>query len=144
MWRAATTLFFFTAACVQPLERSDTAFLKDCWNAVERPDGMYELGLEALVLVGTEGGIFARSVRCPDHRLWFGQIDSVPDKQLAPLVARASQIEGLGLGVRGVAVVTPKKRKHEQNLSVRVVSLPHVEPMTENDTLRFIRRFKIG
>jgi len=111
---------------------------------VERPGSEYELSFEGLVIVAVEGGTFMRSRECPEHRLHIARLDADPARQFEPITAAASNAEGLGLGIRGRAIVIPERRDGEYHLYVRVIALPRLLPMTPAETAEFIRRFNIG
>jgi hypothetical protein len=132
------------SGCSPRYERSDDRFLKDCWAATAPSNATYQMRFEALVIVSQHGGIFARSRACPDHRMWFGQVEPKADQQLDPIWIAARKAEGLGLGIKGVAIVTPLERRHEHNLRVRILDLPELISMSGDETERFIREFNIG
>ncbi|HEY9554917.1 hypothetical protein [Allosphingosinicella sp.] len=141
----AVSCLLAAANCASAWERSDDAFLKECWGATPLENGAYQLHFEALVIAAVEGGILVRSGTCPDHRMGFARTDPIPDRQLDPIWDAAWGVdEALGLGIRGVVIVSPLERKHEHYLGLRVIALPRLEPMTEPETQRFIRRFNIG
>src|SRR3546814_8309257 len=81
----AVSCLLAAANCASAWERSDDAFLKECWGATPLENGAYQLHFEALVIAAVEGGILVRSGTCPDHRMGFARTDPIPDRQLDPI-----------------------------------------------------------
>lgn len=130
--------------CGSEWQRSDDAFLRECWGAVPLPDGAYRLRFDGLMTAAVEGGIFARSEACPDHRIRFARLDAAPRRQIDPLWQQAWTAGGLGLGITGTAELVPLERVHEHYLRVRVRALSELSPMGGEETRQFIDRFSIG
>ena len=130
--------------CSQGWERTDDAFLRECWGASQRGDGAYTLRFEAIVLAGTEGGIYARSRTCRDHRLNFARLEAGPDRQLEPAWSAAWELGPTWTVIRGEAVVRPSERAHEHLLRVRITGFSQLEIMSEADARQFVRFFDIG
>lgn len=132
------------SGCHPGWQKTDEAFLRECWGATRQSDGAYELRFEAIALLGAvEGGIYARSRSCPDHRLGFSRIDAVPDRQLDPVRASAFQVQDHFTVIRGVAVVSPLERRHEHFLAVRIIQFPRFEIAPAEEARRFARDFHL-
>lgn len=133
------------SGCHRGWQKTDEAFLRECWGATRRSDGAYELRFEAIALLGaTEGGIYARSRSCPDHRLGFNRIDAVPDRRLDPVRASAFDVRDHFQVIRGVAVVLPLERRHEHFLEVRIIQFARFEIAPAEEARRFAMDFHIG
>lgn len=95
------------------------------------------------MLVGTEGGTYARSRSCPDHRLNFSQFDPTPDRQLNPIREAAWQPRDYLFVIRGVAIVSRLERPHEHLLRVRIRQFPRLETATAAEARQFARDFNL-
>lgn len=118
--------------------------LIQCWDAVEvDARGRYAFAFEAIVLPGTEGGIFARSRKCPDHRLG---IDYGSDKVRARFEKTADTVGAnqLGKGVRVKATAVVLEQRTDHYIIVNVTEIQDFGVMSEAETSAFIREFNIG
>jgi hypothetical protein len=124
----------------------DAELLIRCWNATPVPGavGEYRLHIEAIVIPGLEGGVYARTRTCPDHRLRIDyhrvdirhQFDRIADASLKQMT--------LGTGIRADARLKVKQRRGEYLMSVVITQLFSLETMTRSETDSFIREFDIG
>jgi hypothetical protein len=130
--------------CASNPAPSNAEFLTRCWGAVAKEGGEYELSFEAISYFGlTEGGIFARSTRCPDARMGFFSMPPEIEERFREEARRGGREFGEA-GLRGRARVVPLERTSEFVLDVRVTRLLSLERMSDEDTEAFIKRYHIG
>jgi hypothetical protein len=143
--RLALLISILLLGCASGPAPSDDDFLARCWGAVAKEGGEYELSFEAISFLGpTEGGIFARSTRCPDARMRFSFFPPEIDERFRQEEERGSARRFVGVGLRGRARIAPLERVHEDYIKVRVTGLLSLERMSDEDTEAFIRRHHIG
>jgi hypothetical protein len=131
--------------CASSPAPSNADFLARCWGAVPRGAGEYELAFEAISFVGlTEGGVFARSTRCPDARLGFYSMPPEIDERFRQEEVRVATRRLLGVGLRGRARIVPLERVNDFFLEVNVTQLLSLERMSDDETEAFIRQHHIG
>lgn len=138
------------ALCAYALSSCSSASLNDrelllkCWAAVPtRSPGEYRLAFEAIILTGTEGGIYARSRRCPDHRLG---LDYGNESVRAQFEAADKRVfpGHLGVVVRADGIARIKERKTDYYMTMSVNELRQFEVLPDTEAEAFIRDFHIG
>jgi hypothetical protein len=119
--------------------------LANCWNA--KPvagTGEYRVAFDAIIFQGIEGGLLARSRRCPEHRLWIDYNDPEISGRIDKAAESVVGLSILGTGIHANARVLVKDQKDEHHMTVLVKELFSLKTMSKADTQRFIDDFKIG
>ena len=138
------TIVLYALTSCAPSTFKNEDVLTRCWNAVSISNSNdYKFSFEAIILPGTEGGIFARSHICPDNRLG---IDYGSETIRSRFEDISDKIEPgqVGVVVRGVAVARPIKRKTDHYMIVEISQLESLEAATRAETARFVAEFNIG
>jgi hypothetical protein len=124
---------------------SDDAMLLKCWGASPAGEtGKYQVRLEAIVFGGVEGGIFARTTECPDHRLRLRYDSPLIGARFEEIRNSVATQAKIGTVVRLNANIRIYERTDEHHITVLVTDILSWKTMSDAQTEEFINKFDIG
>ena len=127
-------------------ELSNRNFLEECWNAtlVSGSRDEYRFQIEAIVIPAMEGGVYARTRLCPQHRLKVDYQDPEIQSRFDHVADSVVSQPVLGAGIRAEVQAKIKERRTEHLIVITVTRLISLGRMNNADTQRFISEFNIS